>query len=279
MGLGFMADPSYILKLQRAREHVDSLYEESVAWIKTNPYKIVDEQDPEPIPMAAPQEAHYRRLRVTHVAEIPCRFSILIGDCVFNLRSALDHLALALASRGRRKLTDTQIATSEFPIFRKGVDFKRNESRKIGCISRAARTAIKALQPYHQRSRYFTHPLWQLNELNRIDKHRTIVVCVSISRFYGNATTNAIGADLRSIIEEYYFICASPGTIKADAVLLRWARTPVDPSQYVQLNPSPIVELAFGEGSPAEFQSIVPFLEALCDFVGDTVIAQLSTFL
>ena len=42
---------------------------------------------------------------------------ILVGDCVFNLRSALDHLALGLAQAHTPGMTEKQVASSEFLIF------------------------------------------------------------------------------------------------------------------------------------------------------------------
>jgi len=108
---------SFYLKLDRAYEHSKALEDEATGWIKAKPYGIVDEPDPETTPDWVSARHHHRRFRVTRVDPVPDRFSILIGDCVHNLRSALDHLALALARRHTPSMTADEIRGSEFPIF------------------------------------------------------------------------------------------------------------------------------------------------------------------
>src|SRR5688500_2689164 len=136
---------SFSLKLDRAREHLDSFEVEIGAWLITEPYGIVDEPDPEPPPQPVPDGYRPRRFRIVRSAGVPARLSLLIRDCLFNLRAALDHLAFALAFANTPGMLESQISSSEFPIFRNLMDSKA-EQRKIGCIAPAACDAIKALQ-------------------------------------------------------------------------------------------------------------------------------------
>src|SRR5688572_2629481 len=97
---------SFNLKLVRARDHLNRLDAEARRWIYTKPCKIIDEPDPEPPPQPVPDGYFARRMRVYRVDPVPTTISLLVGDCLFNLRSALDHLALALAQSHTPSMTD-----------------------------------------------------------------------------------------------------------------------------------------------------------------------------
>jgi hypothetical protein len=46
----------------------------------------------------------------------------------------------------------------------------------------------------------------------------------------------------------------------------------------MKMDPDLPVQVAFAKGGPMEFEPVVPTLNALCDYVSDIVLAQLSTF-
>jgi hypothetical protein len=74
------------LKLARAAEHLESLNEEVASYLDSRPYEVVQETQPEGNP-----------LLVCKVNSLPpMRLSVLLGDFLHNLRSALDHLAWQL---------------------------------------------------------------------------------------------------------------------------------------------------------------------------------------
>jgi hypothetical protein len=64
---------------------------------------------------------------------------------------------------------------SGFPIFH---DSKGYEARKQTMIKGIAGSAarIDALQPFHRGATFQADPLWMLQELNNIDKHRLLLV-------------------------------------------------------------------------------------------------------
>jgi hypothetical protein len=98
----------------------------------------------------------------------------IIGDCLFNFRSALDHLAydLALAHTGRqRPLTDREERGSEFPIFWERAGRTDEFDRKIGAIHPEARKLIEDMQPYGRKGRA---ALKYVQALNNLDKHRML---------------------------------------------------------------------------------------------------------
>jgi hypothetical protein len=67
--------------------------------------------------------------------------------------------------------------------------------------------------------------------------------------------------------------------LKPDTVVLRMSILPADPEREVKSNLKVSPEIAFGQGEIDPLSPVVPTLEALCDFVGEDVIAKLSQFL
>jgi hypothetical protein len=61
---------------------------------------------------------------------------------------------------------------SEFPIFGYRKWTAQERLNKIGCILPRAQAIIKWLQPHNRGDKFTSDPLWKLNELNNMDKHR-----------------------------------------------------------------------------------------------------------
>jgi hypothetical protein len=109
----------------------------------------------------------------------PFELALVAADFVSCLRSALDHLVWQLgdiASKECRRLA--------FPIFRENsVDVQVLIARQTYVIAEPAICLIKKLQPYNSGNAYKTNPLWILNELWIIDKHRPITLHSGIYEF------------------------------------------------------------------------------------------------
>jgi len=106
---------------------------------------------------------------------------LVIGDCVHNLRSALDHLVLQLA------ILNGTFAGAErktaFPICLDRGAFKHAVKNNVApFISRTALDAIEESQPYRTLDPATNIPLgdqsvlWVLSQLDVIDKHRVILI-------------------------------------------------------------------------------------------------------
>lgn len=104
----------------------------------------------------------------------PDDLSLLVGECLHNTRSFLDNLVfhLGVAYSGANFTPEMQ-ERSEFPIFGTRPMTTNEETRKIGGIHPDARAIIKQLQPHHVTD-IRSAPLFQLHELDRHNKHRTI---------------------------------------------------------------------------------------------------------
>jgi hypothetical protein len=106
---------------------------------------------------------------------VPPKLAPIIGDCLYNVRSALDNLVyeLAIAYIGIDPLPEDRARVLEFPIFTDRVMEPRECRNKIGCIHPDAQTFIKESQPYKRGDRDAPkHILSVLHNLSIKDKHR-----------------------------------------------------------------------------------------------------------
>jgi hypothetical protein len=172
------------LKVVRAREHLYVLQDhEARFFLDGKAYDIADDFD-------AQASKHVFRVKV--LKNPPTRrFAALIGDCVHNLRSALDHLAWQLSNDfGGPNDAD---ARTQFPIFR----FERGKrgfdvagAQQISRIGPGAATVIRLLQPFHD-DQPLVHPLWFVHDLDRRDKHRQLSVSAAAVSGYAHRIYHA----------------------------------------------------------------------------------------
>jgi hypothetical protein len=101
---------------------------------------------------------------------------MIIGDAVHNLRSALDHLACALAELENPTASETGHSGIEFPIYISEGKFNRTGAAKIKKLATPAQDEIKSLQPYKAGDNARFQHLWALHQLDIIDKHRRISI-------------------------------------------------------------------------------------------------------
>ncbi len=99
-------------------------------------------------------------------------WGVLIGDCLQNLRAALDHAAFQLATEPTRSSEADNIT---FPIFDDAKKFEAWKKKQawISAIDPQAVSIIDSLQPSGTLASH-EHILWMLYRLSNIDKHRTV---------------------------------------------------------------------------------------------------------
>src|SRR5690242_15811946 len=98
---------SSLLKVSRASEQILQLAGNIQAFLGTNPYTIVREID---------YEAGRMAFRTKVREPCPPIWSVLVGECLHNLRSALDYMIwdLVILETGAPPV----VTKSQFPIFR-----------------------------------------------------------------------------------------------------------------------------------------------------------------
>lgn len=155
-------------RLDRALHHLERLKAEAGAWADESPYRTWTNLD---------VDGRYKLTWLEATEQPPAHLSLIVGDCVHNLRSSLDNLMLELAFVYKRGRVSKGIeGDSMFPIFTTDIAQDPECLKKFNRMARGidpkAKSIIEGLQPY-KRGDWFQHdPLWQLNWLNIEDKHR-----------------------------------------------------------------------------------------------------------
>jgi hypothetical protein len=116
---------------------------------------------------------------IADLPEPPTLLGVIVGDCLHNLRSSLDHLVWQLVEANP---PHHGTVNNQFPIYRLESDFHSNAGRRLAGVPANAIEDIKRLQPYMVGNSYKFHPLWQLNELVNVDKHRTLMLTSAVLR-------------------------------------------------------------------------------------------------
>ena len=166
-------------KLDRAEEVLNLVNSEVIAFFNGYEQPIRVERDDD-------------QLRDTFFFNIPdpppLRISILIGDCLYNLRSSLDHLVYALAVAHTGKSKPPKAGRLSFPITTDSFDFACAAKNIHRVIPADALTEIEWLQPYNRNlspspsqspgettfNLTERHPLNLINRWSNVDKHRTL---------------------------------------------------------------------------------------------------------
>lgn len=155
------------LKIARAKEHFAILESEISEWVKTDSLRLVKEPDPT-------GGAHRVFVEVANAPPLD-RWSLISGDCVHNLRAALDSLIyrIAIYQTGLNPPADEKIL--QFPIVSDPTAFAK-QGYRIASLSPAVRDEIERIQPYNRPHPEFPPLLELLSFLDNQDKHRTLNV-------------------------------------------------------------------------------------------------------
>jgi hypothetical protein len=156
-------------KISRARKHTDDLESEIRAYWKTGP---VSAQGSGVVPTENGGTGA-RTFTVENIRPLPESIALLVGDAAHNIRSALDHFACAAVARPTRQTC--------FPIWSrdnphkaapKGREWLEAVQRQLDGASPELIKAAQTLTPWETGN---DKRLWQIHELDRIDKHRLLI--------------------------------------------------------------------------------------------------------
>ena len=154
-------------KTQRAQAHLHELKAAIEAFEKSQPYTLRPQAEPD-------GNAIRYCVEIRHP---PVGLFLIAADVLQCLRTALDQAIWSLA---RLKYPNTDPDWTQFPVFSEPLDAKARKKfdRQVLGVPDKAIQFIEALQPYNRPAGtpLASSLLWQLHELNRIDKHRRILV-------------------------------------------------------------------------------------------------------
>lgn len=154
-------------KVTRAKQHIDDFQLALSGFYNTRPYGIGVKVD---------SDTGKRVYYVSKVDDIPGSLETIAADVIQNLRTPLDHIAyqLVLDSRGGTE-PDWKVY---YPISGSATHYPATRDGKIKGVRQEVIDAIDATEPY-QGGR--GHALWQLNELNKPDKHELLIATGNFS--------------------------------------------------------------------------------------------------
>lgn len=159
-------------KIDRAQHHFIDLHERIKVALESPDGKNT------PPPYKTEVEGQFRQFLIIKRAKgepLDPILPLIVGDCIHNLRSALDHLVYQLAilnGCGAKAARNTI-----FPICITPGDFADIAQRKVTpFVSGATLAEIEDVQPYRTTNMPDTAPLWHLAQIDNADKHRVLVI-------------------------------------------------------------------------------------------------------
>ena len=160
---------SVYAKLSRAQEHFETVDLEINKWLSSGHYETFFERSPQETSLGI------GLIRVGPPADL-IRWSLIIGDCVNNLRSALDHLVVSLCKVPTLYASTAKKNRSTFVIVDTPELFRKARTGSLGGFSESFLDLLETFQPYRR-----THPdlpplLSVIRDLSNADKHRLLQV-------------------------------------------------------------------------------------------------------
>ncbi len=117
-------------------------------------------------------------VRVYFTWKPPEEWGLMVGEIVHHLRSVLDNFAYQLVAANGQ----TPTSRTEFPVALKQDWFDRVAGDKLSGVDPRALAEIRRLQPFARTDggNPSTHWLWVIHQLDIVDKHQLIHVCVAV---------------------------------------------------------------------------------------------------
>lgn len=245
------------LKVERATQHLEYL-ERQIALIESAPFVVEERRDSENNDRIWVLDATDRSHHLLGVS----MYGVIVGDVVHQLRSALDHAVWKLAKPPIPFVTG--FPACEVKSNAKGC-FDSVAKRRLQNLDQPAFDYIESVQPYNRLGA--NDPLWQLNELWNVDKHRTIIVLANPSWSQPVAIAFPDGRD------------PHPGEVKEPA-FPEIVRLDADSDALVILGEPGKVRVLFGNDVPAVAGKLVaPALQWMLMYVRGMILPGLEAFL
>lgn len=258
------------LRLDRAQHHLQTLKSAIDSYMASEPYIVVIDKD---------STSGEGEIRIVAQSPPPAPLSLILGDCVHNLRSVLDHIAWQLSVSYRGNAANVRAVKSvSFPICGAETstpglaDWSSTAPRALQDVDSAVWDVFRIFQPFKPRNlgdTYKDHPLWLLNELWNFDKHRQLVLVLSF------LYDNRIGmTSPEGVIDEQKIYT---GPLERETVVARFCVTP--PGACVRFNGEHRVDVAFYQAGPIGTRHAFNTLLDIYDFVRDEVVPAFTPLL
>jgi hypothetical protein len=161
-----MASPEFDparARIERAAQHAREMSEVWNDYLVPHPFDFTMERDSD----------RSFVLKVIQREPVPTSLSVLFGEYLYNLRSALDYVVWALAVHTSRQQPPPGESGLQYPIYDDEAAWKRNLWR-LNPLLEHHRAMLLTMQPFS--SDLDANFLGWINRLARIDRHRTLAV-------------------------------------------------------------------------------------------------------
>jgi hypothetical protein len=241
-------------KVERAQHHLKEIDDELRVFRGSDPYPVRIKIDPH-----SGNKVWYAG---SPVAKPPPQLSPLIGDALYNLRSALDHLAwqLVLANPPNKPIKKQ----TAFPISLKVSEWS-GAGRRLRGMTVEMVAAIKAEQPCYRRHPYRNRALRLLETLGNVDKHRHFNLTTAATLGGMMAGLPAGSPRVSGSGWEIYGVCVKPGTE------LAYVAPEFITKSYRNVNFGAIADVAFGPGPRTGAEPVWAVLRDIEDGVQEVI--------
>ena len=234
---------SAMLKVDRAKRHVNDLQARLTAFLQSDFYRLRVDKDTE--------SGGYVVMYNTN--PLPSDCALILGDAIHNLATPFDHIASELAVRIGLSGNKRRV---QFPKHRGRDDVENVELFReiVGAFPKLASVILDFVKPYQ------TCDLncWALLELDNMDKHRLLIPIVTLSALHGATVADGDG----NAIEDMRLTVAAGGRLHVGGF-----SGPCQITDYGQ----PAFEITFPEGPYFGKQPVLPTLIQLTEFVENAV--------
>jgi hypothetical protein len=171
-------------KFRNGSDHLDTLKNDLLPWTKREVIALT---------LAKNADATEHSLIFSWIEEPPIeRWGLLIGDCLHNLRSSLDHAVYGLAAANSGADPPPHADALAFPVCDTDALFKDALGRhRLGSLASDVnlRAAIEGLQPYRRPNPPYEPVLAILRDLDNRDKHKLVSI-IAAGLHTGEVETN-----------------------------------------------------------------------------------------
>lgn len=263
---------SHILKINWACQKINELSHATKTWLEDSSnysYHLVEDQDN--------SGGYFLNVEAREIPIAP--LSLVIGDIVQNIRSSLDHAVFELGIKHNHLDFHNKNHRSQFPIYGN----KNNAGTKVDgyenfvsnginnaikYISPEAQSFIESVQPFKDGDKFCDHPLWLLNALSNIDKHRMLHTGVAYGGSYSIKRCTVSG----DFSEAPSFIAPGKTVARLGSIV------PLDSSESLESLVSPNMIVSFRD-EPAEMKPIIETLSSIHEYCATNVLEPIGKYL
>ena len=156
-------------KLHRAEDHINTFEEEVMAWVNTNPYRVILNHNVD-------FSRYWATVRINREPSLQ-RWSLIAGDVVHNLRCSLDHLIYAIAIFRTQMNPPPSKRRWFFPIRDDLTSFQSTiTDDSFSKLGTTVLEKIERFQPYNRPHERLPPLLGILRKFDDADKHRLLHV-------------------------------------------------------------------------------------------------------